>query len=92
MPDLPTVAEAGLTGFDAGSWLALAAPRATPASVVGFLAEFCAGAMNDPRLRPAQDRQAVVPDTLAPEPTLALWRREYAAWGEVIRAARITAE
>ena len=92
MPDLPTVAESGIPGFDAGSWLALAAPRGTPAPIIATLAAFCAEALNDPRLKPMQDRQAVIADTLSPEATLAVWRREHAAWGLVIREARITAE
>lgn len=91
MPELPTVAESGLADFDAGSWLALAVPRGTPAATVGFLAEFCGSVMNDPKLRPAQDRVALVPDTMGPEETGALWRREHDAWGKVIRDARITA-
>jgi len=92
MPELPTVAEAGIEGFDAGSWLAMAAPRGTPAGIIATLATFSAEVLNDPRIKPMQDRQAVVADTMPPEATLALWQREHAAWGEVIRAARITAE
>jgi len=91
LPDLPTVAESGLPGFDAGSWLALALPKGAPAPIVAFLAEFAISVMQDPRLRGSYDRQALQPDPMGPEATGALWRREHAAWGQVIRDAGITA-
>jgi tripartite-type tricarboxylate transporter receptor subunit TctC len=91
MPNLATVAESGLAGFDAGSWLALAAPRGTPAAVIEPLAALVREVMNDAALKPAMDRNALVPDTMSPAETLAVWRREHAAWGRVIREAGIQA-
>jgi tripartite-type tricarboxylate transporter receptor subunit TctC len=91
MPQLPTVAQSGLAGFDAGSWLALAAPRGTPAPVIAQLATFAQEVMHDPALKPALDRNALVPDTMNPADTLAVWRREHEAWGRVIREAGIQA-
>lgn len=91
MPNLPTVAESGLPGFDAGSWLALALPRGAPPSVIALLSDFAISVMQDPRLRDSYDRQALQPDAMGPEATGAVWRREHAAWGRVIRDAGITA-
>ena len=89
MPDLPTVAESGLPGFDFGSWLALALPRGAPPAIVALLAEFSMSVMRDPALRAAFDRQALQPDPMGPEATGALWRREHAVWAQVIRNAGI---
>lgn len=51
VPDLPTVAEAGLPGFDATAWLAIFAPGGTPAPVVAQLARDMVAAMAAPDMR-----------------------------------------
>lgn len=51
LPDVPTVAEAGYPGFDADSWVAIAAPRGLPAEVKGRLESALAQALKDPDVR-----------------------------------------
>ncbi|WP_043830495.1 Bug family tripartite tricarboxylate transporter substrate binding protein [Muricoccus aerilatus] len=92
LPDLPTVAESGLPGFDANTWLALAAPRGTPAPIIGALADFAVATMDNPRVREALDRGGNEVRTAPPETLGALWRSDHAEWGAVIREARITAD
>jgi tripartite-type tricarboxylate transporter receptor subunit TctC len=50
-PDVPTMAEAGLTGFDAESWLGLAAPRGTPDDVIMILNKAANQALQTPAVR-----------------------------------------
>jgi tripartite-type tricarboxylate transporter receptor subunit TctC len=50
-PDVPTVAESGVPGFDAESWLGLAAPRGTPDEVITILNQAANQAMQTPRVR-----------------------------------------
>jgi tripartite-type tricarboxylate transporter receptor subunit TctC len=51
LPDVPTVAEAGVPGFDFPIWYGIWAPAATPAGVVQNLAEDIARALSDPAVR-----------------------------------------
>jgi tripartite-type tricarboxylate transporter receptor subunit TctC len=51
LPDVPTVAESGLAGFSADSWLALAAPRGLPAEISAKLQKALAETMKDPEIR-----------------------------------------
>jgi tripartite-type tricarboxylate transporter receptor subunit TctC len=49
-PDVPTLAEQGLTGFDVTGWFGIVAPRATPAAVVSRLNAAVVAALNDPEV------------------------------------------
>jgi tripartite-type tricarboxylate transporter receptor subunit TctC len=51
LPEVPTVAEAGYPGFDADSWVAIAAPRGLPADVRARLDSALVQAMKDPDVR-----------------------------------------
>ncbi len=92
LPDLPTVAEAVLPGFDANTWLALAVPRGTPATVVATLSELAVSTIGNPRVREQLDRQGIVAEAAGADVLGAMWQRENAEWGAVIRDARITGE
>ncbi|HET6801979.1 MAG TPA: tripartite tricarboxylate transporter substrate-binding protein, partial [Casimicrobiaceae bacterium] len=50
-PDLPTIAEQGLPGFDVTSWYALVAPAGTPASIIDRLHQEIAKALAEPDVR-----------------------------------------
>jgi len=92
LPDLPTVAEAVLPGFDANTWLALAVPRGTPATVIATLTELAVSTIESPRVREQLDRQGIVAEAAGADVLGAMWQRENAEWGAVIREARITGE
>lgn len=89
-PDLPTVAEAGLPGFEADTWFALAATGGTPAPAQARLAAALAEAMAQPALRETLARFGAEP---APDATpgalAALIPAERAKWGAVIREAGV---
>jgi tripartite-type tricarboxylate transporter receptor subunit TctC len=92
LPDVPTVAEAGVPGYAVSSWNGLAAPAGTPAPVLQRLAEAAQAALATPAVR---DRMAALGVRLqgsTPAEMQALLVREIDRWGEVIRRAGITAD
>jgi tripartite-type tricarboxylate transporter receptor subunit TctC len=89
LPEVPTVQQAGIAGYNVASWNALAAPSGTPADVVMALNRAVREAVAAPAV---QDKLAAVGMRLAastPAEQQALLSNEIRRWGEVIRAARI---
>jgi tripartite-type tricarboxylate transporter receptor subunit TctC len=91
-PDLPTIAEQGLPGFEAVSWYALMAPAGTPADVVNKIASASARALADADVRTRLLGLGANPVGNTPAELLAMLKRENAFWGEFIRKAGIRAE
>jgi tripartite-type tricarboxylate transporter receptor subunit TctC len=85
LPEVPTVAEAGVPGYEATLWLNLAAPAGTPAEIIQRLYAETAKALKDPDLQ-HQFRSAGVEATLlAPKELGEYIRGEYEKWGKVVR-------
>jgi tripartite-type tricarboxylate transporter receptor subunit TctC len=91
-PDLPTVAEAGVPGYAAGTWYSLLAPAGTPGAIVGRLSEDTRKALAHPDVRAALVNQGNEPAGNTPAEAAAFLRDEHAKWGEVIRRAGIKLE
>ncbi len=92
LPDVPTVAEAGLPGYDSTGWFGVVAPAGTPPAVIARLnAEFTA-ALNDEAVRSTLRAQGVEPSPSTPEAFEAYIRSETAKWAKVIRTANIKIE
>lgn len=88
-PEVPTLAEQGAAGFEAGTWSGVVAPAGTPAAVVGRLnAEIRRLAATPGERRRVQD-QGGLPMDLSPAETAAFVQREIEGWGRVIRAGGI---
>ncbi len=89
-PELPTIAEAGMRGFELMTWYGLLAPGATPRGVISRLQQEVAQILNQPDVkeRIAADGMAVVAST--PEEFAELLTRETAKYARIIRAAGIT--
>lgn len=88
-PDLPTVAEAGVPGFEISTWYAIWAPPRTPTPMVARLQQAVAAAVAVPEVR---ERMAVLgADPVADTPTefAAFCVREYARWGKLVRDAQV---
>lgn len=85
LPELPTIAESGVPGFDVSAWDALVAPAGTPASVVARLNAAVQKALADPELRrQLQERGAeAAPGTS--EALSAFIRTELKRWGDGVR-------
>jgi tripartite-type tricarboxylate transporter receptor subunit TctC len=91
-PDLPTVAEQGLPGFEALSWYALMAPAGTPAEVVDKIAGDAARALRAPDVRERLLGLGANPVGNSPAQLGQMLKREHAFWGEFIRKAGIRGE
>jgi tripartite-type tricarboxylate transporter receptor subunit TctC len=92
LPDVPTVAESGLAGYEAGLWSALVLPAKAPAAVVARLNREVIAVVNAPETLAALDKQGVVVETSTPEQLAALIRNDVTRWGAIIREAGIAAK
>ena len=85
MPDVPTMAEAGLPGYEATLWLGLAAPAGTPAEIIQRLNSEISKALQDSNLQHSFRTAGVEAATLAPAEFGAFLRAEHDKWGKVVR-------
>jgi tripartite-type tricarboxylate transporter receptor subunit TctC len=92
LPEVPTMAEAGLPGLLVEGWWALYAPAGTPAPVVARLNALVNGALADPATLAELRRQGLETLGGTPEALAALGRAELARQREVVQAANITAD
>jgi tripartite-type tricarboxylate transporter receptor subunit TctC len=84
IPAVPTVAELGYPGYEAGVWMALVAPAATPAAAIARLNAELARIIRDPALKASLwDRQWIDPVGATPQDTAAAIREETARWARV---------
>ena len=85
LPDVPTVAEAGIAGFEATLWLGLAAPAGTPAEIINRIYAETAMALQDPELQQSFRAAGVNATPMNPQEFGAFIRAEYEKWGKVVR-------
>jgi tripartite-type tricarboxylate transporter receptor subunit TctC len=90
LPDVPTVAEAGVPGYEATLWLNLAAPLGTPAEIVQRLYTETGKALQDPELQRGFRAAGVDPSLLAPAALARFMQTEYEKWGRVVRQTGAT--
>ncbi|MCZ8251945.1 MAG: tripartite tricarboxylate transporter substrate binding protein [Hylemonella sp.] len=89
LPEVPTTREAGLTGYLASSWNALAVPAATPREVVARLQREIQAALADAEVARRLRELNIEPRGMSPEQTAAFLQSEIRRWGEVIVRANI---
>jgi tripartite-type tricarboxylate transporter receptor subunit TctC len=92
LPDVPTVSESGLPGYEFGGWTGIAAPAATPRPVVEKLNAEIVKALNTPEAIEWLAEFANEPSQDTPEQFAAFVRAQHAKWGRVIREANIQPE
>jgi tripartite-type tricarboxylate transporter receptor subunit TctC len=94
-PDIPTMAEAGLPGFELSNWRGMWAPKGTPRDVVLKLNSAVRGALADANVRKRLGelgQELFPPDQLTPEALGARQAAEIERWWPVIKAANIKAQ
>jgi tripartite-type tricarboxylate transporter receptor subunit TctC len=91
LPDLPTVAEAGVPGFESGTWFAIVAPPKTPPELLERLNRVVNEILSEPSLKAKFAQLGVQPVGGTRAETDRLISRERQRWGELIRAAGIRA-
>jgi tripartite-type tricarboxylate transporter receptor subunit TctC len=92
LPDVPTVQQAGIAGYDVASWNALAAPAGTPADVIDRLNRAARDAVASPAVREKLGKLGMRLQGSSPAELQALLVGEIKRWGDVIRTAKIEPE
>jgi tripartite-type tricarboxylate transporter receptor subunit TctC len=92
MPDVPTVAEMGLPGYEGILWMGLVAPAATPQAVVDKLATTAQRAVRSPALAERLKREGVEPVNGTPQAFAAQIAKEITEWRGLAQAAKISLE
>ncbi len=88
-PDLPTIAEAALPGYDAYTWNSLMVPAGTPPAAIARLNAEVGTILASPRFRQALEAQGAVPGGGTPEQMARFLESEIAKWAKVIRDGNI---
>ena len=92
LPDVPTIAESGIPGYEVTAWNALFAPAGTPAPIVNRLNALVRKAMEQPDAKSAMDAQGLDTSLSSPAELGALVKSELVKWAKVIKAAGIKPE
>ena len=87
MPDVPTLAEAGMSGYDAGIWIGLLAPAGTPPAIVEKLSAAANAALSTEEVRTALKRQGTDPLGGTPKEFADFIRADIEKWVAVLAAA-----
>ena len=92
MPDLPTITESGLKGFEVTTWLAIWAPARTPKEIVGKTNSDINKILLQPDILRLMADNGAEPGGGSPERLGAHVKSEIAKWGAVVKAANIKVE
>jgi tripartite-type tricarboxylate transporter receptor subunit TctC len=89
LPDVPTLSESGLTGYDSTGWFGLVAPAGTPATIVQRLSTEFTAALNDEAIKSQMRQSGMEPMPTTTEGLDAYIKSETQKWAKVIRQANI---
>jgi tripartite-type tricarboxylate transporter receptor subunit TctC len=92
LPEVPTVSESGVPGFETGSWQGILAASASPRAALDRLSADIARILNVPEMREYLGRQGAEVSTMKPEQLSAWMKTEVAKWAEVVRKGGIKLE
>ena len=90
LPDVPTVSEAGLPGFDVTSWYGVFAPAALPRNLVTKVNGDISAVLEAPDLRERLQRMDAEPSPQSPEDFARFVREEIAKWAKVVKDSGVT--
>ncbi|QEZ48782.1 Bug family tripartite tricarboxylate transporter substrate binding protein [Cupriavidus oxalaticus] len=91
-PDVPTISEAGLPGFESSIWYGLVAPSGTPDDIVAKLQSTVASVLQDPKVIDSLKQQGVQPVGDSSKAFAATISNDIQKYGALIKTAHITAE
>lgn len=90
LPELPTIAQAGLPGYEASSWFGLWLPAGTPPAVAAKIGSEARAILADPEVRRQMLEQGAEAAPMTSEQFAAFIAAESAKWGKVVRDAKVT--
>jgi tripartite-type tricarboxylate transporter receptor subunit TctC len=91
-PDLPTIAEAGLPGYEFTSWQLVLAPAGTPPEILARIHGAIVETMKAPSVRERYAREGTIQRSTSPAEASAFLKDEVARWGKIIRERGIKAD
>ena len=91
-PEIPTLAEGGVSGVDVGSWFAMLAPTGTAKDITARLHSEITRAVSAPDSRARLDADGSEPFSMPPEETAAFLRNEVVKWQKVVKAINLRTE
>ncbi len=89
LPNVPTVNESGVPGYEATIWLGIMAPKDTPKEIVDRLNAEIAKVIAKPEIRDAWAKQGAVPMTMTPDQFGAFLKQDIDKWAKVVKTAGI---
>jgi tripartite-type tricarboxylate transporter receptor subunit TctC len=89
LPDVPTVAEAGVKGFEANNVFGMSAPKGTPPAVIAALAKAIQTAVESPELKQRMQEQGVELKFSAAPEFGAVVEQEFRTWGKAVEMAKV---
>ena len=92
LPDVPTMAEAGVNNAESGSWIALLAPAGTPQAIVSKVGADIRDAVAQSDVKEKLVSQGAVPQASTPQELQALINADLARYGKIIREKGLKAE
>lgn len=92
LPDLPTVSEAGLPGFNVTSWFGVFAPAALPRNIVTKVNGDVTALLGLPDVKERLERLGAEPEPQSPDDFARFVRAEIARWGKVVKASGATVD
>lgn len=92
LPDVPTIAEAGVPGFEVNVWYGLFAPRGTPPKIIEKIAVDASRLLKAPEMRERLARLGVDAEGTTPAEFKAYFRADIEKWRKVVKAAGVSAD
>ena len=89
LPDVPTMAEAGLPGYDLSVWIGLVAPAGTPSAVIQFLSQNVASILTKPEVRAQMSNMGMEHSPNSPAEFDAFIKQQLGVWNRRVREAGI---
>jgi tripartite-type tricarboxylate transporter receptor subunit TctC len=90
LPDVPTIAEAGVPGFQFSQWVGFMAPKDTPQPILDLLNRTITGILSRPDIKAAWEQQGATPMEMTQAEFSAFMKGEISKWAKVIQANHIT--
>jgi tripartite-type tricarboxylate transporter receptor subunit TctC len=91
LPDVPTISESGLKGYEAATWIGVLAPAGTPKEIVARMNREIVKVLHLPDVQEKLSSQGAEPVGSTPEQFDAFMKAELEKWGAVIRKAKVPA-
>jgi tripartite-type tricarboxylate transporter receptor subunit TctC len=92
VPDMPTIAESGVPGYEVNNWYAMVAPAATPKAVIARLNKELVAILNNAEVKQILLPQGLEPSPSTPEALGRYMKSEFEKWGKLIVDARMSAQ